>query len=154
MSRWSSGNWAIGAVVIENDGEIYPISDILERRGITVTGYYEEPYLFRSDYFEICDVVGEPDSRNEGFFTIKANLRLTDKFGNEKILFTEREGYTSCDEDCYMLLIITPDSDLSKTEIELQTVEFLEFKEAVGEKGVIAWQEGRCALKLLDDKPF
>lgn len=154
MSRWSDCVWAIAATVIDENGDIYPLSELESRRGLVACGYYEEPYLFRSEYFEMKDVVGEYGGRNEGFFNINATLRITDTAGGENILKASAEGYVCCDEDCFMLFIITPGKDAASCELEAQIVDVAEFREAVGEAAYNDYLHGNAIPKLQEAPLF
>lgn len=139
MSRWSNGNWAMAAVVIDEDGEVCPLSKIGTRYGLKTEGYYEERGWFASRYYVMDDLTGSMGNRYEGHMDIYAHLRITDKSGAMQQHEVLCEGYTCCGVDCYMLLIITPGSDAASTKVEFQKVEQVELIEAVGEKCFNEW---------------
>ena len=153
MSRWSYGDWAMAAVVIEDNGNIYPLSQLASRRGLQVNGYYEERGWMASQYYRLDDLAGQIYSRYEGSFTIHAHLRVTDRNGNTKNLHAECDGYTCCGEDCYMLLIVNPGRDAASTTLEFQAVDKSELKEAVGASRFSAWAE-KSTLVRMDNPPF
>ena len=139
MSRWSYGNWAMAAVVIDEDGEICPLSELYTRYGLRVEGYYEERCWAVSSYYALDDLTGAMDNRDEGSMDIYAHLRITDSAGVTREHELLCEGYTCCGEDCYMLLIVTPGADADTTTVDFQTVERVELIEAVGEKCFNQW---------------
>ena len=157
MSRWSYGDWAMAAVVIDDYGDVYPLSELTARTGLTLSGYYEEKGWLSSRYYELEDLTGSMGSRYEGHFEIIAHLRITDKNGVTKEFAESCEGYTCCGDDCFMLLIVTPAADASAVNVEFQTVDELEIKEAVGTDKFNTWAtetNGESALINLDAPLF
>ena len=139
MSRWSYGTWIVAAVVIEEDGDIYPISELYSRRGLIVQGCYEQVYWSSSERFKLQDIAGEVECRYEGDITIRAHLCITDKNGKVNFLDAECDGYTCCGEDSYMLLILTPSNDAGSCTLEFQEVDEVELKEALGKPVYDEW---------------
>ena len=153
MSRWSHGDWAMAAVVIEDNGNIYPLSQLAARRGLQVNGFYEERGWLASQYYQLDDLAGQIYSRYEGSFDIHAHLRITDRNGNTNYLHAVCEGYTCCGTDCYMLLIINPGNDAATTTLEFQEVDEAELKEAVGARRFNDWAS-HATLIHLEQPPF
>lgn len=155
MSRWCYGNWAMAAVVIDEDGEVCPLSEIAARYGLKAEGYYEEKGLLGSTYYALDDLTGAMDNRDEGFVNVYAHLRVTDRGGATRVHELSCEGYCGCDDDCYMLLIVTPGSDAESTEVEFQTVDKVELTEAVGEDRFNDWwNSSECESPRELDSPL
>ena len=153
MSRWQYGDWAMAAIVIEEDGDIYPLSELSEHHDLSFEGYYEEPFLLCSSYYRMNDLAGTMGARYEGRVNIVAHLNITDGNGNCKSFKETCEGYTCCGEDCYMLLIVTPGDSADSTTVEFQVVEKAEFTEAVGIECFRKWvneYDGEDGLDVLD----
>ena len=154
MSRWSNGTWVMAAVVLEDDGTIYPLSKLSSAHPLKALGYYERPTLFTPIYYRMNDMDGCVECMYEGSFTIKAFVRITDKNGNTNILRGECDGYTCCGEDCYMLMIITPGKDAASTTAEFQVVDEVEFLEAVGRNNYNNWSTPYTEQLDKIDKPL
>ncbi len=158
MSRWSNGTWVIGAVVVDDSGDVYPISQFSERTGFKLEGYYAEKYWMHSEYSQLEDLVGEIECKYEGSITEGVHIRITDKNGGVKVLEAECDGYTFCGEDCFMLVVLTPGHDAESCEIDFQCVDEVELKEAFGATEYKNWfygeNFGKNTFKKLDNPLF
>ena len=156
MSRWQYGEWAMAAVVIEEDGDIYPLSELSSRHSLKINGFYEERGWFASQFYKLDDLAGSMGTRYEGSFDIHAHIQVTDGAGKMNTLHALCEGYTCCGRDCFMLLIITPGKDAASTTIDFQAVDESEIKEAVGEATFNDWvsKYGASGLTYLDGPLF
>lgn len=156
MSRWSYGNWAMAAVVMEDNGSVYPLSKLSSHRALKAKGYYSESFLLGPRFYRMDDLTGSMGSKGEGSFTIQAHLQITDASGGTKTLQAECEGYTCCGTDCYMLLIVTPGKDAATTTVEFQEVDEVELREAVGGAHFDAWRQSKQSSNpvILDEAPF
>ncbi|MBQ8689427.1 MAG: hypothetical protein IJ515_03590 [Clostridia bacterium] len=150
MSRWQYGDWAMAAVVIDDYGDVYPLSKLGERSAIKFTGYYEERGWLASQYYRMDDLAGRMGTRYEGSFDIYAHLRFTDANGGVKTVEELCEGYTCCGTDCYMLLIVTPGKDAASTTVEFQEVDESELKEAVGEARFNEWLNSESSKETVN----
>ena len=142
MSRWSTGTWVVGAVVVDDCGDVYPISQLSAKTGLKLEGYYEHVYWIQPDYSKLEDLAGEIECKYEGSIEIRAHLRITDKNGGVKTLSAACEGFTFCGRDCYMLLVLTPGSNAASCEIDFQNCDEVELKEAFGATEYNDWVHG------------
>lgn len=157
MSRWSYADWVLAAVVLDDYGNIYPLSEISKHTSLKVNGYYAEQFWVGSRCYRMDDITGCVYSKYEGSFTIEAHLKITDANGRESILNAECDGYTCCGTDCYMLLIVNPGKDAASTTIEFQEVDEIELKEAVGAKKLENWMHenhGKSTVVEIDGPTF
>ena len=158
MSRWSYGTWILGAVAIDESGNIFPLSELERRTGFSLKGYYSESFLIRgSVYYKMDDIISEIDSKYEGSFTIESHLQIKDKNNGVKSLYAECDGYTCCGEDCYMLLILTLGNSAASTTLDFQEVDMLELEEAVGKDRLAKWMNensGESTLTELSSPTF
>ena len=157
MSRWSYADWVLGAIVIDENGDIFPLSKVKERTGFNIIGYYSEQYLIRKEYYKMEDFTGEVGCKYEGFFTVIADLKIEDNCGGVNIVKKECEGYTCCGEDCYMVLIVSLGEDAGSTTVEFQKVDRAELEEAVGRNTLSKWMQdhyGESAKVIIDGPTF
>lgn len=157
MSRWSYADWVLCAVVIDEDGDILPLSEVKKRTGFNINGYYSEQYLIRTEYYKMEDFTGEVGCKYEGFFNVYADLKIEDTCGGVNIVKKECEGYTCCGEDCYMLLVVSLGDDAESTTVDFQKVDRAEVEEAVGRNNLVAWMQenyGKSAKKIIDGPTF
>ena len=157
MSRWQYGDWALAAVVMEDNGNIFPLSELESRYGLRVKGYYEESFLLGPTYYRMDDITGAMGAKYEGSFTIGAHLQITDASGRVNTLYAECDGYTCCGTDCFMLLIINASKNAASVTLDFQEVDELEIKEAVGRKRFENWvneNHGESTLVILENPPF
>ena len=158
MSRWSYGDWAMAAVAIDEFGDICPLSEVANRTGFGVKGYYEQKYFWGDpSYYRMDNLTGEVYSKYEGSFTIEAHVQVTDKNGGVNTLFAECDGYTCCGEDCFMLLVVGLGNNAASTTLEFQVVDRVELEEAVGSQRFSEWYSanyGKSTLVNLDGPTF
>lgn len=157
MSRWSQGDWALAAVAMNENGDIFPLSELQSRCGLKVKGYYEESFLLGPRYYRLDDITGAMGAKYEGSFTIGAHLQITDAAGRVNTLFAECDGYTCCGTDCFMLLIVNAAKNAASVTLDFQEVDEVEIKEAVGRARFENWaneHHGESSLVILEKPTF
>lgn len=156
MSRYNCTDYIIGAAAVDNSGDVCRLSELSSRTGLTVEAYYVLDGFFGPLYYQMADLTGYVSQPYGGSTTLRAVVRITDRFGGVKIFNQECEGWPRS-MSCYLLLSVIAGESAAECEIDFQQVEEVELREGVGSSYYENWRvKNRCSCTIveLDNPPF